>query len=397
MLIEVLEALRHQGYAPRTMLDIGAHIGTFTQQFLSVFPASIPTLIEPNPFCLADLSKLNFEQYGVAASAEPGHAEIFLSREWLQSTGASLYRENTAFFRDEVVVKRQIEKVRLDDLFRGRQFDFVKIDTQGSELDVLLGGSTILRLADYILVEVSLVEYNIGGARAEAVFAKLSELGFHCTEVTDFHRLAGVHNGNLLQMDFLFARRSASTQSALTPTEMDALRILAQSLYQDGNCVAALALLDRLETHRPGAEETLKQRVKVLGRLGRTLEALEALSTLKNSTMNVEDLLSEIRGQLAATLETFNTHLAAGEIELAEKYIAALAALLPGNTAILDSALSCNIALGRKQHVQKYASALLALDSKHRAARTSLRKSLAPSKKSNRVGDARKGSSRAHS
>src|ERR1700733_13234726 len=206
MIMNALQALRMQGYTPRTMLDIGAHIGTFTRDFLGVFPGCVPTLIEPNPFCLADLGKLGFEQHGVAASSEAGFAEVFLSREWLQSTGASLYRENTAYFRDEVIVKRQVEKVRLDDLFRGRRFDFVKIDTQGSELDVLMGGQEVLRQADYILVEVSLVEFNLGGARAEAVFSQLAAMGFRCTDVTDFHRLQGVQDGNLLQMDFLFER-----------------------------------------------------------------------------------------------------------------------------------------------------------------------------------------------
>jgi FkbM family methyltransferase len=203
----ILEELRFQGYAPRTLLDIGAHVGSFTRSFLDVFPDCEPTLIEPNPFCQEDLGKLGYEKHAVAASHEAGKATLFLTKEWLQSTGSSLYRENTPFFRDEVVIKRDVDKARIDDLFRGRRFDFVKIDTQGSELDVLRGGEAILRHADYILVEVSLVEYNIGGARAEAVFAQLSAMGFQCTDVTDFHRLAGIKDGNLLQMDFLFERR----------------------------------------------------------------------------------------------------------------------------------------------------------------------------------------------
>src|SRR2546430_2806306 len=128
---EVLEGLRLQGYVPRTLPDVGAHIGMFTQAFLDVFPDCVPTLIEPNPFCQANLSKLAFEQHAVAASNESGRAELFLTKEWLQSTGSSLYRENTPFFRDEVVVKREVDKIRIDDLFRGRRFDFFKIDTQG--------------------------------------------------------------------------------------------------------------------------------------------------------------------------------------------------------------------------------------------------------------------------
>ncbi len=102
---------------------------------------------------------------------------------------------------------QEIDKVRIDDVFRGRRFDFVKIDTQGSELDVLKGGQEVLRQADYILVEISLVEYNIGGAQAEEVFAQLAAMGFRSADVTDFHRLKGVADGNLLQMDFLFERQ----------------------------------------------------------------------------------------------------------------------------------------------------------------------------------------------
>lgn len=203
---EVFEELRLKGYRPRTMLDIGAHIGTFTQGFLESFPDCRPTLIEPNPFCHEALERLPHERHAVAASSEGGKATLFLTKEWLQSTGSSLYRENTAFFRDEVVIEHEVEKVRLDDLFRGRRFDFVKIDTQGAELDVLMGGEALLRQADYILVEVSLVEFNVGAPPAEAVFAQLSRMGFRQAAVTEFHRLQGVNDGGLLQMDFLFER-----------------------------------------------------------------------------------------------------------------------------------------------------------------------------------------------
>jgi FkbM family methyltransferase len=204
---EILNDLRFKGYAPRTLLDIGAHIGTFTRSFLEAFPDCAPTLVEPNPFCQEALAELPFERHAVAASSEGGQATLFLTKEWLQSTGSSLYRENTAFFRDEVVVEHQVEKVRLDELFRGRRFDFVKIDTQGAELDVLMGGEMVLRQADYILVEVSLVEFNAGAPPAEAVFAQLARMGFRQAAVTEFHRLQGVNDGGLLQMDFLFERQ----------------------------------------------------------------------------------------------------------------------------------------------------------------------------------------------
>ncbi|MDB5433240.1 MAG: FkbM family methyltransferase [Caulobacter sp.] len=202
----ILEELRFSGYTPRTLLDVGAHVGAFTQGFLEAFPDCVPTLIEPNPFCQEALAALPYEKLSAAASSENGRAELFLTKEWLQSTGSSLYREDTDYFRDEVVIRQEVDKIRLDDVFAGRRFDFVKIDTQGSELDVLMGGQAVLRQADYILIEVSMVDYNIGGAKAEAVFAQLAAMGFRSAQATDFHRLAGVQDGALLQMDFLFER-----------------------------------------------------------------------------------------------------------------------------------------------------------------------------------------------
>jgi predicted Zn-dependent protease len=124
----------------------------------------------------------------------------------------------------------------------------------------------------------------------------------------------------------------------------------------------ALLLLDHLETLAPGDADLLKLRVQVLGASGQALKALRALYTLRSTSVDVEEILGEIRNQMPAALERFNAHLLAGEIEQAEEYVGALASLLPGNIAVLDSALSCNLALGRKQNAKKYASALMLLD-----------------------------------
>jgi FkbM family methyltransferase len=370
---QVLEGLKAQGYRPRTLLDVGAHVGSFALQFLQVYPECVPVLIEPNPFCQTELSKLPFEKHEIAASDKPGRAELFLSKEWLQSTGSSLYRENTHFFRDEAVIKREIDKARIDDLFQGRQFDFVKIDTQGSELDVLRGGQEVLRHADYILIEVSLVEYNIGGARAEDLFSQLTAMGFHCTEVTDFHRLAGIQNGNLLQLDFLFERRTRRfAQTAADPARLASLRALAQTLQMQGRSSDALLILEQLAATCPSDAETLRPLAQLLGSEGRTLDAIEKLAELKAVTTDMEALVGDIQGQIDPAIQRFNAHLAAGEVEKAERYAAALVALIPRNAALLDAALSCNLALGRKPAAANYAATLLSLNAGHAGARAFL-------------------------
>lgn len=214
-----LEALKLDGYAPRHILDIGANVGDFSRDFLQAFPDCVPTLVEPNPYCEEALARTPFERHMVAASDENGEAELFLSKDWLQSTGTSLYRENSRYFSDEIMIRQTAPKVRLDDLFAGRRFDFVKIDTQGSELDVLRGGQTVLRQADYILVEISLVNFNEGAPPAEDVFAQLASMGFAPADVTEFHRMEEIREG-ILQMDVLFKRRAAR------PSQFDRLTSL---------------------------------------------------------------------------------------------------------------------------------------------------------------------------
>jgi FkbM family methyltransferase len=216
---EHLVALRLGGYAPRTLLDVGANIGGFAQRFLRIFPECVPTLIEPNPFCVEELQKLPFERHAFAASADPGRASLHLSKQWLQSTGASLYRENTDYFRDDLLLVQEVDKARIDDAFAGRRFDFVKIDTQGSELDVLRGGQEVLRQADFILLEVSLLEFNLGAPRPELLFEQLASMGFRPADVFDFHRMEDIRHDQLLQMDFLFERqvRRPSQSSRYAP------------------------------------------------------------------------------------------------------------------------------------------------------------------------------------
>lgn len=74
----------------------------------------------------------------------------------------------------------------------------------------------------------------------------------------------------------------------------------------------------------------------------------------------------------AALIESYNHHLAAGEIEQAEPYAAALVALAPDNPELLAAALTCNHQLGRIEPAAAYAERLAKIDPEHPAARTVL-------------------------
>ena len=241
---KLLTELKFSGYGPKTLLDVGAHLGAFSADFATLFPECRPTLVEPNPHCVEHLKRLPFEVIPVAASHTNGKAQFFLTKEWLQTTGASLYRENTPFFRDESVLTVDVNTARLDDVLPDRAFDFIKIDVQGAELDALIGGERLFRQADYVLIEVSLVEYNVGAALPEDVLGKLAEYGFRQARPVEFHRLKGVMGGALLQIDFLFEREIAKKTQNYAYTSLANRKEVLQFLEDRKKRCADFSVID---------------------------------------------------------------------------------------------------------------------------------------------------------
>ncbi|WP_421738732.1 FkbM family methyltransferase [Caulobacter sp.] len=374
MIRDSLEALRREGYAPRSMLDVGAHVGHFTRQFLGVFPDSAPTLVEPNPHCQQDLARLPFERHPLAASNTGGKGEFFLSRDWLQSTGASLYRENTEYFDDATVLRHEVDKARIDDLFAGRRFDFVKIDTQGSEVDVLVGGQAVLSQADFILIKVSLIDYNTGGALAEDVFAQMARMGFRCSDVVEFNRMPQLRDNALLQIAVLFERADRLRRPE-TPTpgaRVEETFALAERLRGEGRADDAALLFEHLASEAANPFAALVGLSRSHLAAGRVLEALRALARAKTFSSDLVAMWPLIREQTALGSEAFNAHLAQNEIALAEPYASVMSELMPGGVQMIGAAMGCNLTLDRTDEARRFARMLVAVDPGHVAALTVL-------------------------
>ena len=165
------------------------------------------------------------------------------------------------------------------------------------------------------------------------------------------------------------AATAASGQSIL---HMGGLESLAKLLNEEGRSKEALLLFEHLSALRPRDEAILVSLVKLLGAEGRTLQAIRKLAELRSFATDMDALLGEIKAQMAPAIERFNAHLVAREIEQAEEYAAALSDLAPRNSALLDAAFTCNVALERKEKAAAYAAALLALNSSHAGARAFL-------------------------
>lgn len=138
---------------------------------------------------------------------------------------------------------------------------------------------------------------------------------------------------------------------------------LAQALNTEGRHDDALVIIEYLLSVSPGDADLRLEEARGLAGRGDVLAGLERLRGLRD--LGSEALLAEIRAQSLLAIERFNAHLEAGEVEAAEAYASALAALMPQNPAMTAAAFSCNQALGRIEIAAVYARALLGLSPGH--------------------------------
>ena len=77
-------------------------------------------------------------------------------------------------------------------------YDLIKVDTQGSELDVIEGGKEICKKAKAMLLEVSFNEYNKDAPLSEEVINYMKDFKFKPAAVLGIEMNHGSHQQDIL-------------------------------------------------------------------------------------------------------------------------------------------------------------------------------------------------------
>ena len=192
--------LLHDGFEFQTVYDIGAFKGDWTRQLKSVLPRSDFYLFEANLEHKVDLDKSG-SRYFLEVLSSSGE-----TREWwsIAGTGDSLFRENHTFYKEAGPVFRNTKT--LNSLILDANLplpDLIKIDVQGAELEVLKGGSAAVVNAAIIILELPIVEYNLGAPNISEYLTYMKEIGFLPLDILEIHHSDGL----LVQIDIGFAKR----------------------------------------------------------------------------------------------------------------------------------------------------------------------------------------------
>ncbi len=160
------------------MLDVGANVGQSTLAFAAAFPAARIFAFEPAEASFAALKTATAGLPHVAIaqcafSGEPGVLRMIMH-------GTTTRNRITEAPLSNIV--KEVAVRRLDDWCAEQgigHIDFLKVDTEGHDLDVLKGATGILPQVDFVQVEVSMNRYNRFHVPFFDVFDFMSDAGFH--------------------------------------------------------------------------------------------------------------------------------------------------------------------------------------------------------------------------
>jgi hypothetical protein len=250
------ELTRNAVLTAKSILDVGANIGQSVTEYKAINKDANILSIEANPACENELSRRSNRYIIAALGADEIEKTFFVNKDEPTCQGASFFREQTHFYREGNIKLNSIKTVRLDDLVGDEEFEFIKIDTQGSELPIILGGKKTIAKAKWVLVETPVVEYNKGSASFDQISEAMRDLGFSFAAVDKENRF----NEQVVQKDILFKNTKNNSEIDLSNNiliggKFEALRDAYLSYkpdcYAEIGCFRLNTAINLMKLHMP--------------------------------------------------------------------------------------------------------------------------------------------------
>jgi FkbM family methyltransferase len=202
-----------KAYRFENILDIGANIGRFSITAHAVYPNARVIAFEPLPSCFQ--SVVNVAKHipkcvalNIALGVAEGEVEMFENEFSPSSSILTLSETHKAAFPFAQKGKSVPIKMRtLDSVAHEMQIigpTMIKIDVQGFEKNVIMGGLETIKNADVLLVELSYEELYEKQPLFEDINSQLVSMGFHFKGTMS--QMAHPSNGRLIDADCFFVK-----------------------------------------------------------------------------------------------------------------------------------------------------------------------------------------------
>jgi FkbM family methyltransferase len=200
---EFLTDIQQRGLKIHTVYDIGANRGYWSNEMKSsVLRDSSFYLFEANPDCRPDLD-LTGLPYFIDVLSSPDRTSVKFFKA--NTTGDSYYKENTIHY--DATESIEMPCRTLDSIVRAAELpvpNFIKADTQGSEIDILRGAESLLNQVDLVYLECPVIRYNLGAPNIQDYLDYMQNRGFIPMDLLEVH----TSEQTLLQIDIMFIHKN---------------------------------------------------------------------------------------------------------------------------------------------------------------------------------------------
>lgn len=182
--IDVCEDLRRRSVVPQVIFDVGANVGQTALSFARAFPGASIYSFEPFLKTFDRLTRntesvASIRREKIALGATNGRMSVRLQRSVLNSLVPAALEASA----DARQPAETIDVETLDSYCERRgvtRIDFLKVDTEGYDLEVLRGGDGLLRAQsiDFVQVEAGMNSDNHKHVPYGAFLSHLEPLGY---------------------------------------------------------------------------------------------------------------------------------------------------------------------------------------------------------------------------
>jgi FkbM family methyltransferase len=172
---------------PKVIYDIGACVLHWTKPAKATWPEAKIIAFDIMEEARFLYNSHNIE-YHVHFLSDKDEEEKEFFKNIFQPGGQSFYRENPAilgmssqYFSDKHKIK--VKTITLDTLVSKLNLpapDLIKMDIQGSELDVLKGALNTISNCKDIILELQEIDWNMGAPKADIVIEYMNSIGYDC-------------------------------------------------------------------------------------------------------------------------------------------------------------------------------------------------------------------------
>jgi FkbM family methyltransferase len=180
--INYLWYLKTLGFEPKVIYDIGSCVMHWTNVANSIWPDA--KIIMFDAFQPAEFLYKGYD-YHIGVLSDVDNKTVKFYQNDVIPGGNSYYREigceNGKYFPEDKYIEMRTKT--LDTVVKERGFplpDFVKIDVQGAEIDILRGGVDTISNAQRLIVELQNTEYNQGAMKADQSLPIIESMGWKC-------------------------------------------------------------------------------------------------------------------------------------------------------------------------------------------------------------------------